>query len=109
MKSAFSNVIEYLSRAKIPERQHSSFPSSHDLFDPNLPPYLPLASRVKQLQPKRLESQRAFLLTTPPVIRKDNIMNIKNDSGRSAVLNYGRASCDARLDQGPPFNPFNSF
>ena len=34
----------------------------------NLPPYLPLASRVKPLRLSHLQSHRAFLLATPPLL-----------------------------------------
>jgi hypothetical protein len=41
---------------------------THFIRPPNLPPYLPLASRVKPLQLSSLESQRAFLLATPRLL-----------------------------------------
>jgi hypothetical protein len=43
-------------------------------FQPaNLPPYLPLASRVTPLQFSDLQSQVVFLLATSPVDRKANV------------------------------------
>ena len=42
-----------------------SLRQTHLIRPPNLPPYLPLASRVNPLLLNDLESQRAFLLATP--------------------------------------------
>ena len=60
-------------------KQRSWFPRQpgeayvhHFVRPPNLPPYLPLASRVKSLQIINFERQVVFLLATSPVYRKAN-------------------------------------
>jgi hypothetical protein len=50
---------------------------------PNLPPYLPLASRLKPLQLSNFQRQAVFLLATPPVYRMNNHkMKTEEQNGR---------------------------
>jgi hypothetical protein len=49
---------------------------------PNLPPYLPLASGVKSLMIKHLESQRAFQLATPASIEASISKMARNETNK---------------------------
>src|SRR5437660_2021270 len=79
----------------MPIFHHSSFPSFHHsvplhptrpcfVRPPNLPPYLPVASRVKPLQISNFERQVLILLATPTVYRMNNTKR-KTKNGKAGM------------------------
>jgi hypothetical protein len=67
------------------DRRRPRFPHSPTgsplVQPPNLPPYLPLASRVKQLRVINLQSQALILLATPLLLKTHIMKTYKSIAG----------------------------